>query len=135
MIVLNVGMPFRRWFESVVLHNRITFKRSELTSLLFQLVEGGGGGGGGVGGPPSAGAGVGRNDKRKRQPGKKREGAKGDDSGRNSRRNSLRIGGGKKSRAASLGSRRGSLRKRDRTAEKNARAEAAEERRTVSLPE
>jgi hypothetical protein len=48
----------------------------------------------------------------------------------------LRLGTtGRKARAASLSSRRGSLRKRDRTAEKEAKAEAAEERRTVALPE
>lgn len=55
---------------------------------------------------------------------------------RNARKTSLRIGAtGRKGRAAQLSNRRGSLRKRDRTAEKEARALAAEERRTVSLPE
>jgi hypothetical protein len=42
---------------------------------------------------------------------------------------------GRKGREAQLSSRRGSLRKRDRTAEKEAKAAAAEERRTVTLPE
>jgi hypothetical protein len=108
------------------------FLNGQLTPFLFQLVEGGGGNSGG----PNKAA-EGRNDKRKRQPAKKREGSPGagSDDKRNSRRNSLRIGGGKKSRAASLGSRRGSLRKRDRTAEKFARLDAADERRTVVLPE
>lgn len=51
-------------------------------------------------------------------------------------RNSLRVGTtSKKGRGASLNQRRGSLKKRDRSAEKEARAEAARERKTVSLPE
>lgn len=73
--------------------------------------------------------------KRRLKPGKKRE---DDDSGdsRNARKTSLKLGStGKKGRAANLSSRRGSLRKRDRSAEKEAKAVAAEERRTVYLPE
>lgn len=81
----------------------------------------------------------GRNDRRKRQPagGRRRDAgnAGGGEDKRNARRNSLRVGTGKKARAASLRSRRGSLRKRDRTAEKEAKLEAAEERRTVVIPE
>mmetsp|Transcript_15157 Transcript_15157/g.43792 ORF Transcript_15157/g.43792 Transcript_15157/m.43792 type:complete len:824 (+) Transcript_15157:134-2605(+) len=70
--------------------------------------------------------------------GKRKRGRRsgGDDNdSRNRGRTSLRIGTGRKGRAAALSSRRGSLRKRDRTAEKEARAAAAEERRTVSLPD
>lgn len=64
----------------------------------------------------------------------------GDDSGgadgRGSpRRQSLRIGTGKKGRGAELSRRRGSLRKRDRAGEKEAKAAAAAERNTVELPE
>ena len=51
------------------------------------------------------------------------------------RRQSLRLGTGKKGRGAELSRRRGSLRKRDRSAEKEARAVAAAERNTVQLPE
>lgn len=52
-----------------------------------------------------------------------------------SERTSLRVTTSKKGRGAELSQRRGSLKRRDRTAEKEARAEAALERRTVSLPE
>ncbi|KAL3934574.1 MAG: hypothetical protein SGBAC_009739 [Bacillariaceae sp.] len=88
--------------------------------------EGGAGAGGPAGGP-------GRGDRRK-QPaaGKKKWGAGSDDQ-RNARRNSLRIGTGRKGNRG--GQRRGSLRKRDRSGEKLARLEAAEERRTVDLPD
>ena len=51
------------------------------------------------------------------------------------RRQSLRLGTGKKGRGAELRQRRGSLRKRDRSSEKEARAAAAVERKTVQLPE
>jgi len=99
--------------------------------FFFFPFEGRGGGGGGGADMTS-----GKTDRRKRQPGKRRDGGgAGSDDRRNARRNSLRIGTGKKARAASLSSRRGSLRKRDRTAEKEARAEAAEERRTVVIPD
>jgi hypothetical protein len=74
-------------------------------------------------------------DKRRRAPAKKKEDRPGsNDDGRNARRASLRIGTGKKGRAASLTSRRGSLKKRDRSAQKEGRAERALERRTVQLP-
>jgi hypothetical protein len=75
-------------------------------------------------------------DKRRRTPAKKKDERGGaNDDGRNVRRASLRIGTGKKGRAASLTSRRGSLKKRDRSAQKEARAERAMERRTVQLPD
>jgi hypothetical protein len=49
---------------------------------------------------------------------------------------SLRIGtGGRKGRGAELSQRRGSLKKRNRSADRAARAEAAIERKTVYLPE
>jgi translation initiation factor IF-2 len=47
----------------------------------------------------------------------------------------LRIGTGKKGRQARLAGKRGSLRRKNRTAEKEAKAEAAMERRTVNIPE
>jgi hypothetical protein len=82
----------------------------------------------------------GRDARRKRQPtgGRRPAGDKDgqQDDSRNRGKTSLRLGGsGRKARAASLSSRRGSLRKRDRNAEKVAKAEAAENRRTVWLPE
>lgn len=61
---------------------------------------------------------------------------RGDDGDGRNRRQSLRIGtSGKKGRSAELSRRRGSLKKRDRSAAKAAREEAAIERRTVQLPE
>jgi hypothetical protein len=75
-------------------------------------------------------------DKRRRAPAKKKEErGGGNDDGRPVRRASLRIGTGKKGRAASLTSRRGSLKKRDRSSQKEAKAERALERRTVELPD
>jgi xanthine dehydrogenase iron-sulfur cluster and FAD-binding subunit A len=71
---------------------------------------------------------------KKKQPDRRRK-DKDDNDGRNNRRASLRVGTGKKGRAASLSNRRGSLKKRDRTAEKEARAEAAIERKRVNLPD
>lgn len=51
-------------------------------------------------------------------------------------RNSLRIGaGGKKGRQAQNNMSRGSLRKRDKTREKEIKLQAAVERKTVQLPE
>jgi len=47
----------------------------------------------------------------------------------------LRVGTGKKGRAAESSQRRGSLKKRDRSNEKALKAEAALERKTVNLPE
>lgn len=51
------------------------------------------------------------------------------------KKTSLRIGTGKRGRGAELSMRRSSLKKRDRTKEKERKEEAALERRTVSLPE
>lgn len=93
------------------------------------------------GGPAAGGDGAfGKDARGKRQPGgggRRREKKDGDgDDSRNRGKTSLRIGtNSRKGRAAALSSRRGSLRKRDRTAEREARAEAAEQRRTVSLPD
>lgn len=83
---------------------------------------------------PAAGKDIGRGRRLpKKTPGGRGDGAQGDQ--RNNRRASLRIGTGKKGRGAALSQRRGSLKKRDRSAEKAARAEAAVERKTVFLPE
>ena len=75
--------------------------------------------------------------KRKAKPGKQRKDERGEEQTdvRNSRKTSLKLGTGRKGRAAETSGRRGSLKKRDRTAEKEARVAAAEERRTVRLPE
>lgn len=56
-----------------------------------------------------------------------------DDKARTKRKTSLRITSGR--RGSELTQRRGSLRKRDRTAQREAKLEAALERRTVYLPE
>eukprot|EP00339_Tiarina_fusa_P008614 CAMPEP_0117056836 /NCGR_PEP_ID=MMETSP0472-20121206/39438_1 /TAXON_ID=693140 ORGANISM="Tiarina fusus, Strain LIS" /NCGR_SAMPLE_ID=MMETSP0472 /ASSEMBLY_ACC=CAM_ASM_000603 /LENGTH=865 /DNA_ID=CAMNT_0004773447 /DNA_START=147 /DNA_END=2744 /DNA_ORIENTATION=+ len=83
-----------------------------------------------MGGPP------GTDGRRKKARRGDRKGPNEGGDGRNTRKASLRMGGaGRKARAASLTSRRGSLRKRDRSAEKAAKEEAAIERRTVSLPD
>lgn len=90
--------------------------------------------GAGSGGGPSGGgdAGFSRNDRRKRQPSSRRAPPAGRD-GANRGRASLRLtNSGRRQRRTSN---RGTLRKRDRTAEREAKAEAAEERRTISLPE
>ena len=51
-------------------------------------------------------------------------------------KNSLRVGGaGRKGRSAELTQRRGTLKRRDRAGQKEARADAALERRTVYIPE
>lgn len=51
-------------------------------------------------------------------------------------RNSLRIGnGGKRGRSTEKNASRGSLRRRDRSQEKEMRVQAAIERKTVQLPE
>lgn len=65
---------------------------------------------------------------------RKRGGMDDDRDSRNTGRTSLRLGTGRKGRGAELSQRRGSLKKRDRTAEREAREEAAIERRTVHLP-
>jgi hypothetical protein len=51
------------------------------------------------------------------------------------RKASLRLGTSRKGRAAEVLNRRGSLKRRDRRSEKEARLEAAIERKTVVLPE
>ena len=68
-----------------------------------------------------------RKDERRKQRGR------GD--GRNQGRTSLRIGSGGRKGRAQMNQRRGSLKRRDRTAEKEAREEAALERKRVQLPE
>ena len=73
--------------------------------------------------------------RRARPPANKRRREDNDDSRGNPRRQSLRVGTGKKGRGAELRQRRGSLRRRDRTAEREAKAAAAMERNTVNLPE
>ena len=77
------------------------------------------------------GGGRGRDRPAKRKGGRGR----GDDDSPRRQRVNLRIGTGKKGRQAQRSQKRGSLRRRDRTAEKEAKEEAAIERRTVSLPE
>ena len=82
------------------------------------------------------GGAIGMKDKKRRvKPGKRNDDGDESEGGRNVRKESLRIGTGKKGRQASLTTRRGSLKKKDRTSEKEAKAEAALERRTVYLPE
>lgn len=86
---------------------------------------------GGTAGPSTATM---KDGKRKAKPGKQR--GEEDSESRNTGKTSLRMGpSGRKGREAQLSSRRGSLKKRDRTSEKEAKAAAAEERRTVSLPD
>ena len=88
-----------------------------------------------TGSAPSGGgdSAFGRNDRRKRQPGARREPPKGQRDGANRGRTSLRLfSSGRRQRRTNN---RGTLRKRDRTAEKERKAEAAEERRKIFLPE
>ena len=74
-----------------------------------------------------------RNDRRKRSPGARRTPQGQNQDGMNRGRTSLRLGNsGRRQRRSNS---RGSLRKRDRTAQREAKAEAAEERRTIYLPE
>ncbi len=74
--------------------------------------------------------------KRKVKPGKQRKDERDDSpDARNQRKTSLKLGTGRKGRSAEVSGRRGSLKKRDRSAQKEARVAAAEERRTVRLPE
>lgn len=85
--------------------------------------------------PSVAAAGPGRG--RRAPPGGPKKGyqkPRNPDGPRNTRVN-LRIGTGKKGRQARLAGKRGSLRRKNRTAEKEAKAEAAMERRTVNIPE
>jgi len=87
------------------------------------------------GGGPSGGgdSGFSRNDKRKRQPGSRRTPQGQNRDGPNRGKTSLRLGNsGRRQRRSSN---RGTLRKRDRTAEREARAEAADERRKITIPE
>lgn len=80
--------------------------------------------------PPS------KDGKRKAKPGKQRKEEREEQADiRNQRKTSLKLGTGRKGRAAETSGRRGSLKKRDRSAEKEAKLAAAEERRTVRLPE
>ena len=58
-----------------------------------------------------------------------------DDNNPSKRRTSLRITTGRKGRGAELTQRRGSLRKRDRSSQREAKLDAALVRRTVVLPE
>jgi len=102
--------------------------RKERSSPGTKFSSGGGGG-------PSGGAdsGFSRNDRRKRQPGNRRAPQGQNRDGPNRGKTSLRLDtSGRRQRRSSN---RGTLRKRDRTAEREAKAEAAEERRTISLPE
>lgn len=69
---------------------------------------------------------------RRTVPVKRKIGGPGD--GRNDRKASLRIGSGKK-RGGAGRQRRGSLKRRDRSSEKEARLERRLLRRTVDLPE
>jgi len=87
------------------------------------------------GGGPSGGgdSGFSRNDRRKRQPGSRRAPQVQNRDGPNRGKTSLRLdNSGRRQRRTSN---RGTLRKRDRTAQREAKAEAAEERRTITLPE
>lgn len=66
----------------------------------------------------------------------KRGRGEGDSPKKSPAKNSLRVGGaGRKGRSAELTQRRGTLKRRDRAGQKEARAEAALERKTVFLPE
>ena len=69
------------------------------------------------------------------RPNRKKARGRDDERNRPPRRTTLRVGTGKKGRGAELNQRRGSLKKRDRSAEKEAKAEAAIRRKTISLPE
>eukprot|EP00977_Amphora_coffeiformis_P003682 scaffold710_cov171-Amphora_coffeaeformis.AAC.51 len=92
---------------------------------------GGGGGTDAVTNAPSRETG-----RRARPPANKRKAPDaGEENRAGPRRTSLRIGTGRKGRGAELSRRRGSLRKRDRSADKEAKAMAAAERKTVFLPE
>jgi hypothetical protein len=73
--------------------------------------------------------------RRARAPGPNKRKRPDDDNRGPARRQSLRVGTGKKGRGAELRQRRGSLRRRDRTAEKEAKEAAAIVRNTVQLPE
>lgn len=83
---------------------------------------------------------IGVNKRPRRQPGRAgRERRESDTArdGRNRGKTSLRLrsSGGKRGRSAEINARRGSLKRKDRSAEKAAKEEAAIERKTVRLPE
>lgn len=87
-------------------------------------------------GPPAEEVGVGAPAGGRGGPRRQKKAQGGEENApRGPKRPSLRVGTGKKGRRAMGNQRRGSLKKRDRSAEKAARAEAAVERNTVSLPE
>jgi hypothetical protein len=86
---------------------------------------------GGSSSSPSAGGEF----KRGAKPDRKVKKKFGQDEDKTRRTTSLRIGTGKKGRRAQVSGRRGSLKKRDRSADKERRADAALERNTVFLPE
>jgi len=89
--------------------------------------------GSGSGGGPSGGGDSGFGSKRKRQPGSRRAPEGRGRDGPNRGRTSLRLGNsGRRQRRSNN---RGTLRKRDRTAQREAKAEAADERRKITLPE
>jgi hypothetical protein len=60
---------------------------------------------------------------------------KGGEDDSSKRKNSLKLGTGKSNRGPGDTMRRGSLRKKDRSAERERKIDAALERRTVQLPE
>jgi hypothetical protein len=72
---------------------------------------------------------------RKAKPGAKKGTSAADDDERRKGKQSLRLGTSRKGRAAEVLNRRGSLKRRDRRSEREAKAEAAIERKTVYLPE
>ena len=73
---------------------------------------------------------------RKAKPGTPvKKGGDNDDERRKGGKQSLRLGTSRKGRAAEASNRRGSLKRRDRRSEKERKAEAAIERKTIQLPE
>jgi hypothetical protein len=72
---------------------------------------------------------------RNKKPGAANKGTRATEDEGSKRKASLRLGTSRKGRAAEVLNRRGSLKRRDRRAEKEARLEAAIERKTVVLPE
>jgi hypothetical protein len=88
-----------------------------------------------AGGDSDGSQAAGKDSNRKRLPVKGKPAGAGTGVDGDRRKASLRMGTGKRGRAASLTSMRGSLKKRDRSGDRAAREEASEERRTVVLPE
>ena len=72
---------------------------------------------------------------RKAKPGAAKKGGDSDEERRKGGKQSLRLGTSRKGRAAEASNRRGSLKRRDRRSEKERKAEAAIERKTIHLPE